>query len=192
MQAFGRKVSPYGLALHLLVLGLAIVVVLLVRQNADLRQRLVGTPPRILAVGDTVLPLALVTLDGRREVLRYEDPECLALLLVFNTTCPACRENLRTWDTLGAQVDTSRCVVRGVSLHPLEATRAYVGTQSVRFTVSVPEDSTALRSYRPTIIPLSLVVGNGGIVRMVKTGALKPEFVQEILRAVNGGSRAGQ
>ncbi|MEO1085963.1 MAG: hypothetical protein AAFY88_17125, partial [Acidobacteriota bacterium] len=67
--ASGRGLPIYGAFLHVALIGLAVVTMLLVRENRELRSQLPPpAEPRIVA-GDVVAPFGVLEQDGTETVL---------------------------------------------------------------------------------------------------------------------------
>lgn len=182
MEVFKKRVSAYQIAVHLIVVALAIEVILLAKQNRDLKLGLTDarvTVPQ-LKVGDRVPPIYLLNLDSRTEQINFEDSTKVYLLFVFNTTCPACKSNLPNWKEIGHKVDPSRCLLRGISLHDIERTKRYLTQSGIDFIVGVANDSVFIKSYKLYQIPQALLIEHGGMVKNVWMGQLNEAYKEEI------------
>lgn len=178
-----RRVGWYSIALHIALVVLAVQVVIMSRPKAP--------PPPIEAVaeGDTLEPMAVRALDGSERTLQPSGGRD-TLLLVFTTTCPACRENAPTWAELAARVGDDYEIV-GLSLDDPEATRAYAAEQGFRFPIVVPRKVEGFaRRHGIPAVPHTLWIGDDGAVRASWVGQLDAEQVATLTTPVERASAA--
>lgn len=189
MTASRKLLTAYMVFLHVLLIALMAEVYLLVAQNRSLKIK--GTMAyhldlaQLVRVGDTLPAFPALTMQGLPEFIAYDDSTKTYLVLVFNTTCPACKDNIPNWHQLAAGAHPSRCMVRGVSFHKLTATQKYVSELDLRFPVIVPLDSTFVRHYKPNAIPQTLLLGYGGVVKRIWLGILSEQDKLEIIRMLS-------
>lgn len=188
-----RGIQPYAAFLHLALVGLAVTVGLLVHQNRELRQQLQPPPPArsALEVGQAIEAVDLQPLDESGESpvassLDFASGEKDRLLLVFTTTCPACRANQENWRRLHEQVGDSVDVV-GISLSDREETQAYRSDLDLPFPVALPQDRK-LFSEKLSIsaIPMTIRIGADGRVRGSWLGTLTEAQLAEVAPADRG------
>lgn len=181
-----KRLFSYSVFLHLVVVALAVEVYILASQNKELKKEIsaAGRQPELLKEGDAVPPFWATTVDGKSQEISYNESGRLHLLFVFNTTCPACKENLPNWNEISQKRNNRACAVVGVSFHSLELTKKYVLEKGVKFEVLVPRDSVFVKNYKPNAIPQTLLIERGGKVRKVWTGILSPENKKEIANFV--------
>jgi len=181
-----KKLLTYSVFLHLVVILLAVEVYILALQNKELKRELsaAGSQPELLKEGDIVPSFWATTIDGRPEEISYNEPRKLHLLLVFNTTCPACKENLPNWIEISRKLDSKSCALIGISLHKPKTTQKYVLEKGVPFTVLVPRDSMFIKNYKSNAIPQTVLIESGGKVRKVWNGVLSSENKKEIANFV--------
>ena len=181
------RAKIYPVVLHMTLIGFAVALVGLIQQNHSLRAALVGEPG--LAIGTTVEAIDAVTPDGLPHPLRWNDPAHDRLLLIFTTSCPACKENQAGWRHLAATVGAEVEVV-GISLDDTEATQIYRDAHDLRFPVVVATNRTAFaEAYAVTSVPTTLLVGRDGRVRGVWTGVLSQEHQAAIVASARGQAR---
>lgn len=177
-SSLGMSARAYRVALHALVVLLAVQSLFLAYQNRQLRAA--QPSPAILAAGQTVPALALRGLDG---VERKLAPGVLGrdhLLLVFTTTCQACALNQPAWRRLHEAV-AGRAEVVGVSLDEVAATAAYRQARDLPFEVTVPvERADFAAALRVARVPLTVHLGGDGRVRGAWTGVLSDAVLSEI------------
>lgn len=166
------KLDGYSALLHFVLAGLALAVLLLVRENRDLRARVEPPMPEQLEVGDLLEPLAIVDLEGRESKLDFRTSGEQNVLMVFTTRCPYCLENQGAWDEV-YQRFKDRYRVLGIAVGDLEAVQSYAETHALRYPVVIPADSMNFASaYKVPSVPTTLLVGPDGRVRQVWKGQL--------------------
>jgi len=122
-------------------------------------------------VGDVVPTLRVPLLDGDSVNLARPGPGRRQVWFVFNTTCPICGASLPEWkaacDRLGQDSTVS---ILGVSLDSAGLTRAYVETNSLRFSVAILGDARDVSMYRIPGVPLTMVIDDMGRIGFVRPG----------------------
>jgi peroxiredoxin len=179
-----RGGTVFTILLALIFVAMAVEVVLLVRQNRELKQTIAelragGEPVPQLEPGDTVGPLELLTLDGEAARIAYEDPQTETLLLIFSPHCPACQANMTNWKEIEASGGERPLYY--VSTAGVEETREFSDEHLLNGPVLVG-DAEALAEYKVGYIPTTLVVGPGGEVRRIWVGVLEEDTVAELSR----------
>lgn len=166
-----KRLDTYTVTIHCMLVGLAALVAVLVSENRALRA-LVAPPPPELTVGEAVPEVAVRGLEGGEELLSFAPAERESLLLVFTTTCSACRANQDAWRSLYEDTH-DRLRVVGVSLDDPDATRAYREEHALPFPVVVPADPQAFaRDYAVTRVPFTVHLGRDGRVKGAWFGGL--------------------
>lgn len=166
--------------LALAFVAMSVELFLLARQNRALEQALavlrsqvdtarqISQPP--LQAGEVVAPLDLATLEGTPERLSYDD-ERTTVLLFFSPSCSTCGENLKNWKRMEERADPRRVRLVYVSTAPAEETQGYAREHGIAsaFVVANYQDLTRYRVFR---VPVTLVVGKGGVVRNAWQGTV--------------------
>jgi peroxiredoxin len=181
-----KKIDYYSVFLHLMVVGLMIIVVILTLQNRELKKGGGKSDPDLLKFGDTVPAFSVISLDGIEQDINYTNRSKKTLLLIFNTTCPACLENSPNWMDIWKEHDSLKVNVIPVSLHKLERTIEYADKMALSYPVYVPKDSTLLKHYKLNAIPLTLMIGTDGNVEKNWAGILTPAQVDELKAKTEG------
>ncbi len=178
-----KRFSWYATGLHVALVALCLLTVLLARENRSLKDDLHSVS--MLAAGgpevDDLVPAVPVTdLDGLDSELAYDDSARDSVVLVFTTTCPACRQNLGHWRDLHQRFgDRYRFVA--VGLDSPKATRTWVEENDVPFQVVLPADRSSFRlEYGITSVPQTLVVSTDGRVKLTQPGVLPREFPDQL------------
>ncbi len=172
------KAGGYQVALHLILVGLASLVVVLVAENRDLRSPRASPPSASPAVGDLLPPIDAKNLEGHDVKLTFNDADRETMLFVFTTSCPACRGNLPNWLAFEEQLGEHFNVV-GISIDSMDATRSYVRDQALPFEVFVPTDPDRFRSdYSLPGVPETLHAGVDGRVEGSWLGVLPEGFLE--------------
>lgn len=174
-----KRFGWYTIVLHAVLVSFCALILLLARENRRLEERLhrasvaaAGGPE----VHDLLPEMRVTELDGAESVLAFNDRTNDSVVLVFTTTCPACRKNLEPWRDLHRRFgDRYRFVA--VGLDPPEATRRYVEEHDLPYRVVIPDDRSAFqRQYGIKGVPQTLVVGPDGRVKDVRPGVLPQAY----------------
>jgi peroxiredoxin len=165
---------------------LAIVCVLLLQQNRDLKR---GTPAirasSALRSGIRVAPFSYRTLGGQQATLGFGDARRRTLLFVISTTCPWCEQSVPQIQAIARAVRGDRVRLMAVSIHDPAPTRSFAAEQRVDFDLVCAAASDEFqRDYRIEGVPTTLLVNGDGVVLGVWEGAITPELAREIESAV--------
>lgn len=182
-QILSRAARPmshgaFRLGWVLAFVALSVLVVLLARQNQRLEVALQAASQRSvggLAEGDTMPRLELAELDGRSMSLSFEGAARASLLLVFDTTCAACDQNMDRWLELYQRYGESYRFV-AIGLDEPQATLDYARRHELPFQVVVPRDPYFAGSVGIVGVPETLLVGTDGRVEALHLGVLPEDW----------------
>ena len=167
------------------VFFLAVEVILLSRQNKELKNRLAGFigngSADILASGDLVPSFTALNSDGEEVEIAYSEMAANTLLFVLAVDCGACQRNLDNWSNIASRLEKSPCRVLGVALDPLDKIKNYVIAHQLNYPVFVPADTGFVRNYKPFVTPQTLLIGATGRVEKIWIGVLEAPQQEEIL-----------
>lgn len=173
-----ERFSFYQISIHAMLFITSILIVALARENVDLKAQL--TPIEAIMTGERAEPISIRNLDGGDAVLSFAEAEKDSLLLVFTTTCPACRQNQAAWRTL-YENNKDRFRIIGIGLEDMGVTAAYQEAQELPFPVVLPSDYDRFaKEYGIVQIPFTVHIGRGGKVVDSWIGVLPEETVSEI------------
>jgi peroxiredoxin/uncharacterized membrane protein YphA (DoxX/SURF4 family) len=183
MPVFGKNVQ--GLIGFLFVFFLAIEVILLSKQNNELKSRLamlIGGGNNVsLKPNDLAPPFKALGLEGQEVAITYHGESAKTLLLIFSTSCGACERNLPNWSEIVSKMQGGSCRVMGISLDPLNNTKNYVLKSGIHYPVFVPVDIEFSRNYKLHLTPQTVLIDNQGRVEQVWIGVLESSQKDEIL-----------
>jgi hypothetical protein len=103
-----QRRDPYAMFLVVACIVLAVLVIVLARQNRQLKKSfaaLAAAPisADALKTGDSVEPFDLLGEGTRKERLEFSPEGTKTLLLIFSTHCPACEKALPIWSDFLSQ-----------------------------------------------------------------------------------------
>jgi hypothetical protein len=190
------KRNGFTMFLGVACAALAVLTLLLTRQNLTLKSRLAAAsaaasapPPGALKAGDTVAPFDVVDVSGNRSHVAFDGGE--TLLLVFSSTCGACRETVPMWNRLLAQPVAPTVHVVGLQTDfkasaPAEGGAPALPIPDLRFPVfGAAEHDSPIMTKIPAI-PAAAIVGPGGVVKAVWFGVPTDSQVSELRRDLAG------
>lgn len=179
-----------------LILILAVINLLLIRQNLDLRKQLAAGGRTLdlttnsLKPGDVVSSVVATDLDGHPYQLQYKKDGRHHLLLFFSANCRYCEKQAPLWRDLLDKVDSNRFAVLGVvsdkeekglvSAHADAA--GYFKTKTPLPIVFFKNDS--LGSYKLTATPTTLLIDEGGTVEHAWVGKWDDASAMEVAIAL--------
>jgi len=168
----------FSTTLGLLAAALAVMVLLLARQNLALKHRLAeaaegGAPAPSFEVGERFEAPRLLDATGAPATPLADDGAAPALVLVFSSTCPACRATFGTWGDSARRAAELGVAVVGIRLDavPGEDPRTTL-PPAIDFPVYAvdPASPGAMRKVRS--VPTTVVLGADGRVAATWSGTL--------------------
>ncbi len=172
----------------LVFLAMAVALIFLAKQNHDLKAALPQLQEELgaarnaaasLKAGEVLEPLELPTLAGEVRRLAYDDPSTDTILLIFSPECPACRDNFDNWKKVEAAHDPRRGGLFYVSTAEPEKTVDFAKNHSLPDPVLL-SDPSALAKYKVDEIPMTILVGPGGVVKKVWVGTLSRDALEQL------------
>jgi peroxiredoxin len=173
-------------------LALAVLTVMLTVQNFRLKSQLAAAlnavPASALKVGDTIPAFEIVDQQGNRTRLGFESDET-TLLLVFSSTCGACRETIPVWNRLLAEGPASRVHVVGIQTDFPSGESAHstaaLSVPDLRFPVFGSAEPRAEPMSKFPVIPAAALVDGRGTVKAVWFGIPTDDAVSHLHRALS-------
>jgi thiol-disulfide isomerase/thioredoxin len=179
----------FSLFLVLACAALAALTLLLAWQNRSLKTQLSAalnaTPAGALKAGDTVAPFDVVNAAGDKTHVAF-DGQGETLLLVFSSTCGACRETLPVWNRLFAEGVSSKIQVVGIQTDFQHASTegSALAVPDLRFPVFGTADAGGELMSKFPAIPAAALVDGKGAVQSVWFGVPSDAQVSELRRAI--------
>jgi peroxiredoxin len=166
----------FHLFLYAALIGLAVEVIVLVRQNRqsrilihDLNQALASLS---LQKGDPVPGFGGMNLTGIPTTISYGSEDQKTLLFVFSTECAVCEKNIPFWNYLYENVDAKKYRLIGITRNdPFEA-QLFVEDQKIKFPVVVTDELSFWWSYKLFRLPQTILINEQGVVEHVGQGVL--------------------
>jgi peroxiredoxin len=169
--------------------ALAVLTLLLAWQNRDLKAQLataLGAPPvGGLKAGDTLVPFDVVSATGETTHVTFEGQR-QTLLLVFSSTCGACRETIPVWNRLFADGVSSKVQVVGIQidLQHDASTGSTLAIPDLRFPVFSAANPAGAPMSKFPAIPAAALVDAKGAVKSVWFGVPTDAQVSELRSAI--------
>lgn len=177
----------YSVFLHVVLATSLVVIMVLAKQNRELKRGSGPDPQTIIKAGD------YFWLDGLMPVtneVRLDSTSPKLLIFVFTTRCPYCKETLPLWKSLSDSAFQKKSFpVLGICLDPLEETRNYTSQNQLKFPVFVPRDKdTFSKSNKIETVPQTLIPTSAGLVEHSWPGKISVEVYNKILKAISDGT----
>lgn len=179
-----RSVNVYLILVHLTVVVLTVEVFVLAKQNRELKLG-GGLQKQVeIRVGD---PLSL----GDLVPLTSQDPMDSSgnqLLYMFTTTCPFCKQNIRSWEDLNSMALEKHVPVLGICLDTPEKAKRFVAENQITYKVYVPRDHAKFREeQRINSVPATILRTHDGHASRIWMGILHSEQMKEIEEGISVG-----
>lgn len=182
---FLRKRSLYEIFLHIAVVVLAAQVLILAKQNRELKSG--GEKIAALKRGDYLSLANLEPLQTEPAI----DSTARQLLFVFTTTCPFCKENLSQWAHIAEQVKGKNISIQGLSIDAKDKTMQYAKEHGLNFPIYCARDIKTFRTQNKISgVPTTVVRSGAGRVEQAWAGLLSDDNVLEVIHAASGSLQA--
>lgn len=186
----------FPLFLGIACAALAVLTVLLTVQNLSLKSKLAAaaaaanaTPPGALKAGDTLDAFDVVDATGQSTHVDF-GAQKTTLLLVFSSTCGACRETLPKWNRLLADAASTPVHVVGIQtdFQHAEASgpSSTLSIPDLRFPVFGFAEAQGEPLTKFPMIPAAALVDASGSVKAVWFGVPNENQVSELRHALAG------
>jgi len=163
---------------------LALLSVALTWQNLRLKRELTARVEAPLAnalgPGDDLGQITLREESGETRLLTFAGPQDRSLLLVFSSTCPACRETIPFWGELSAAAGAQAPRMLGLRLD--DGLEAPVASFPI---VGVDHAGSPAMQHVP-YIPAILLVDGSGVVERAWFGVPDADTREQLLQLVHG------
>lgn len=174
------------------LLGSAVVLFVLAGQNDRLRRqvRRARVDSQLPLPGHVVPVFRATTTTGDTVTVGDVPPGGRQLLLIFESHCPYCLRTLPSWKTIVRRSSQDAGIsARGISLDSLpDDARRYAADHGLEFPVVRFPDARMAGVYRAVGVPLTVVLGDAGVVVYGRAGELSdPAAVDSVLAALAGG-----
>jgi peroxiredoxin len=188
-ESDSKPLDRFSIFLVVACAALAVLTLLLAVQNRSLKAQLasaVGAPPAGgLKAGDTVAPFDVVTAAGEKTHVTFEGRGG-TLLLVFSSTCGACRDTIPVWNRLLADGVSSQIQVVGIQtdFQHADHSDSTPPIPDLRFPVYGVADPAGAPMDKIPHIPTAAIVDATGKVKSVWVGVPNEAQVSEFRSAI--------
>jgi peroxiredoxin len=185
-----KKDMNFQALIFLILAALAFEVIVLSKQNRDLKHRLMGgglpqgqEETIQTKIGQPAPDLPILMLNNEKRNLSFASSKKKSLLYFFSTSCPQCKNNIPAWRRLTDKLAGKPVNVYGILKDDLAAAREYAYGYGLNFPVGVNQlsDSTFTREYGIHFVPTTVVIGADGKFLSAEVGVLNEETLNKIL-----------
>ncbi len=173
------KINWYQLFLYGALVLLAVQVLVLVRENKQLKEMVMASGVEQVKAGSEFANIDVTTLAGDPAQIDFRSDSRSTILFVFSTNCKYCSENLPNWQSIYERhKDTYRFVA--ISDSPPGDTQKYVFDNNLTYPVYLPQDSNFRKEYQLAGVPETLIINSDGIVENVWLGLLQEDAMNDL------------
>jgi peroxiredoxin len=175
------KTNLWSIVLVVLVLAMAVEILLLVKENRELRSALTARrgPFKVLNPQEKVPPLVGIDRNGEEVKIEYPSSE-QTVLFWFSTACPSCEHNVEFWRQAYQEHKSPKLRFFGVTTAGEEKTEELADKFQFEFPVLVVSDYSLLDKYKVEVIPQTMLIDQNGMVKKVWPGPLSENYKTEI------------
>lgn len=157
---------------------LLIVNIFLIFQNLQLKSEIETLEPTKTKEGDVLSNFRAKDLSGNETKLDFGENNTKRILFFFRTTCGYCKEQMNYWKGLVSNIDRQEYKVIAITTETdTQAIRDYMKNYEIEdweVLMINPEDAY---NARLIVTPITVVVGNKGIVEKVWIGINRSESI---------------
>lgn len=177
----------FSLFLGVACVVLAALTLLLAWQNRSLKAQIAAAanavPPGALKKGDTIDPFDVVDAKGQKTRIAFGG-RGNTLILVFSSTCGACRETIPVWNKLLAEGGAANVHLVGIQTDFQQSGSATLPYPDLRFPVFGASEPRGAPLSKFPAIPAAALVDGTGAVTSVWFGVPTDDQVSELRRAL--------
>lgn len=181
--------NMYDVFLHVALLASLVIIVVLAKQNQELKVGGTPAPQTIIRAGDNFSLDGLIPVETGR-VLIIDSSFTKQLIFVFTTKCSYCKETIPLWKNLSDSASQKKSFpIVGICLDPLEETKTYVDQNQLTFPVFVPIDKESFsKNNNIESVPQTFIRKADGLVEHSWPGKLSADVYNKILKAITDGT----
>lgn len=173
----GRKL--FSLAPWVAVVVMAVLNVLLLRQNLQMRRMIDASKPAQLNVGEKVPPIIGRDLNGQPVSVTYTGIEGTRVLLYFTPSCGYCSEQFPYWRQVIKNAEPSKLEVIGIlaDTEDRSGVADYLRSVDCQDLPVILVPKSLFKDYKLVSTPTTLVIGSDGRVRRAWLGEWNPSML---------------
>lgn len=181
--------SLYNLFLHVALLVSLVVIVVLAKQNRELKVGGAPVPQTIIRAGDHFSLDGLIPFEPGHDFI-FDSSFTKQLVFVFTARCPYCKETVPLWKNLADSASQKKSFpIVGICLDPLEETRTYINQNQLTFPVFVPIDKESFsKNNNIGSVPQTFIRKADGLVEHSWPGKLSIDVYSKVLKAITDGT----
>jgi peroxiredoxin len=178
-----KRLNLYQLVVHVAIVFLAIEVVVLAKQNRELKETQDFTKLEPLKAGDV---FELSGLRGASPIETFPDHPQYQIIFVFTTSCPFCTQNISAWRQIEEKGLNEGIPVIGISLDGRDKTFEYAKLHSLTYPIFFPGEAKSFeRRNRIKGVPRTIFRGPNGKVEKIWNGRLSESDVEEVRDSIS-------
>lgn len=175
----------FTIVLVVACIALAGLVIALALQNRALKRQLVyggGPPPPVFEAGNSVPSFTVVADTGEQKTIAFGEGETKTILLVFSSSCSACKDTVPIWRTLFASPPATGLRIVGIQTDRLDANPAAPAevTGAYPFPVYGYKRPSPDPLAKVPFIPAAIVVDPKGVVVKAWFGVPGADAIAEL------------
>lgn len=191
-----KKRDWFSIFLTLACIALAVLVVMLAKENRDLKQQMADLakgpplPEYAIKLGDSLEPFTVMDDGGGEYTIEYGGEWERTLLLIFSSQCPACEQTLPIWSEMvsGEIAQIPGVQIAGIQLDRLQQGGAESPLMVDAYSFPIYSIDLAANEFLKKIpfIPATIVVDAEGVVLNAWYEIPGDEIREEIRLALGG------
>lgn len=183
------KTHLWSLVLIILVVAMGVEILLLVKENRELRSALTARrgPFTILNPEEKVPPLLGIDQKGEEVKVEYPSAE-QTVLFWFSAACPSCEHNVEFWKELYQKHRSAGFRFFGATTAGEGKIEEFLKKFQLEFPVLTVSDYSLLDQYKVEVIPQTMLIDGRGLVLKVWPGPLSDNYRMEIEEMIGSSS----
>ncbi len=182
-----KNTNWHNVFLYVILVFLSIEVIILVRQNNQLKELLTKGTVEQIKEGAFFKNISVVDTSGIPSQLSFKDTPKKTILFIFSTKCKYCIENIVNWESIYKKYLNEYRIV-ALSDNDMNETNKYVRTNNISFPVYVAKNSNFRKEYKIAGVPQTIILNQKGLVEKFWLGLLNDLSLEEVEQSLSNSN----
>jgi peroxiredoxin len=135
-------------------------------------------------IGALAPDFTLPTVDGKQTTLSQFRGKAV-ILNFWDTTCPACAEEMPFIQAIFDQWPRDKLVIFGINEERIQFVQSYLDTRGLTFPVLLDTNEAIKNTYRVSAYPTTFFIDSDGIIKVIKSGRFSSKSeIETILKSL--------
>lgn len=173
-----KKINFYNVFIHVALLISFLLIIILVKQNRELKDLISGPPPNNLKVGENIGDFIF---ENDNQVIKnfHSVNKDKTLLFLFNTKCPYCTRNIPNWNALYDKL-SDKVQIMGIAIDSLKELQKYREGKDIIYPTFATTETNFRSKNKIGAIPQTILLDSGHRIIDIFIGVLNDESIGKL------------